>query len=84
MSIVPISALWLVPQYCLMGLAEAFNAIGQLEFYSIGVLINARRVCKVLSALLLCNMIISSYLSSLIVSVVHKTTGGNGHDNRLP
>nr|POF06369.1 protein nrt1/ ptr family 1.2 [Quercus suber] len=27
------SALWLVPQYCLIGLAEAFNAIGQIEFY---------------------------------------------------
>lgn len=27
------SALWLVPQYSLVGLAEAFNAIGQIEFY---------------------------------------------------
>ncbi|KAF8400824.1 hypothetical protein HHK36_014126 [Tetracentron sinense] len=27
------SAMWLVPQYCLFGLAEAFNAIGQIDFY---------------------------------------------------
>lgn len=27
------SAWWLVPQLCLSGLAEAFNAIGQIEFY---------------------------------------------------
>ena len=27
------SALWLMPQYILFGFAEAFNAIGQIEFY---------------------------------------------------
>lgn len=27
------SSSWLVPQYCLTGLAEGFNAIGQIEFY---------------------------------------------------
>lgn len=24
---------WLVPQYCIAGLAKAINAIGQIEFY---------------------------------------------------
>ncbi|KAA8525272.1 hypothetical protein F0562_007127 [Nyssa sinensis] len=32
-AVVDISALWLVPQFALLGLAEAFNAIGQLEFF---------------------------------------------------
>ncbi|XP_009774738.1 protein NRT1/ PTR FAMILY 1.1-like [Nicotiana sylvestris] len=32
-SQVNMSAFWLVPQHCLTGLAEAFNAIGQIEFY---------------------------------------------------
>ncbi|CAN4096342.1 unnamed protein product [Withania somnifera] len=32
-SQVDMSAMWLVPQHCLTGLAEAFNAIGQIEFY---------------------------------------------------
>ena len=27
------SAMWLVPQHCLAGIAEAFNFIGQIEFY---------------------------------------------------
>ncbi|PNX77987.1 putative peptide/nitrate transporter [Trifolium pratense] len=27
------SAMWLVPQHCLVGFAEAFNVIGQIEFY---------------------------------------------------
>ncbi|KAF9616495.1 hypothetical protein IFM89_029792 [Coptis chinensis] len=32
-SLFQMSAFWLVPQLCLGGLAEAFNAIGQIEFY---------------------------------------------------
>ncbi|WOL14565.1 protein NRT1/ PTR FAMILY 1.2-like isoform X2 [Canna indica] len=32
-AIVNMSAMWLVPQYCLTGLAEAFSIIGQIEFY---------------------------------------------------
>ncbi|KAM4088933.1 hypothetical protein ACB094_07G110900 [Castanea mollissima] len=28
-----LSAMWLVPQHCLAGIAEAFNFIGQIEFY---------------------------------------------------
>lgn len=31
--LVDMSAMWLIPQSCLVGLAEAFNAIGQIEFY---------------------------------------------------
>ncbi|KAJ0613213.1 putative proton-dependent oligopeptide transporter family, MFS transporter superfamily [Helianthus annuus] len=30
---VDMSAMWLVPQFVLLGLTEAFNGIGQLEFY---------------------------------------------------
>lgn len=30
---VSMSAFWLVPQHCLVGLGEALNAIGQIEFY---------------------------------------------------
>jgi len=32
-GIVNMSAMWLVPQHCLVGLAEAFSAIGQIEFF---------------------------------------------------
>ncbi|KAF9616501.1 hypothetical protein IFM89_029798 [Coptis chinensis] len=32
-AIVNMSAMWLIPQHCLAGLSEAFNAIGQIDFY---------------------------------------------------
>ncbi|KAK2657662.1 hypothetical protein Ddye_010714 [Dipteronia dyeriana] len=32
-GVVSMSAMWLVPQYILIGVAEALNAIGQIEFY---------------------------------------------------
>lgn len=32
-GVVNMSAMWLVPQYCLVGLAEALNVIGQIEFF---------------------------------------------------
>ncbi|KAI6679505.1 hypothetical protein NL676_033386 [Syzygium grande] len=32
-GVLKMSAMWIVPQHCLTGLAEAFNAIGQIEFY---------------------------------------------------
>ncbi|EHA8590737.1 putative protein NRT1/ PTR FAMILY 1.2 [Cocos nucifera] len=32
-GVVTMSAMWLVPQHCLSGLAEAFSVISQIEFY---------------------------------------------------
>lgn len=32
-ALVNMSAMWLVPQHCIAGVAEAFCAIGQIEFY---------------------------------------------------
>ncbi|KAJ0523610.1 putative proton-dependent oligopeptide transporter family [Helianthus annuus] len=32
-AVINMSAMWLVPQYCLHGLAEALSIIGQNEFY---------------------------------------------------
>lgn len=31
-AIIPISVFWLVPQYCLHGVAEVFMSVGHLEF----------------------------------------------------
>ncbi|KAI3967654.1 hypothetical protein MKX01_039564 [Papaver californicum] len=66
-----ISALWLVPQFCLIGLAEAFNAIGQIEFYY-------RQLPKSMSSIAVAFFTLgtafSGLLGGLIISVVDKVT----------
>ncbi|KAL5698479.1 hypothetical protein ACHQM5_029511 [Ranunculus cassubicifolius] len=77
-AIVDMSAMWLVPQYCLAGLSEAFNAIGQIDFYysqfpksmsSIGV------------ALFALGMGVGNLLGSLIVEIVDHVTSRGGRDS---
>ncbi|KAH9762393.1 protein NRT1/ PTR FAMILY 1.2 [Citrus sinensis] len=74
-GVVALTAMWLVPQNCLIGLAEAFNAIGQIEFYysqfpktmsSIGV------------ALLSLGMAVGNLVGSLIVTILNRVTGSGG------
>lgn len=72
---VSMSAFWLVPQHCLVGLAEAFNAIGQIEFYysqfpksmsSIGV------------ALLALGIAVGNLVGTLIISILDNVTKKGG------
>nr|AQX43137.1 NPF family transporter [Pinus pinaster] len=74
------SALWLIPQYSLAGVAEAFSAIGEIEFLYSQFPENMRSVA---GALFFLSLGLGNYLSSLVVSIVHKTTGGRGHENWL-
>ncbi|KAL5973653.1 hypothetical protein ACLOJK_030307 [Asimina triloba] len=77
LGIAPISVLWLAPQLALMGVAEAFNAIGQIEFYYKQFPEHMRSFA---GALLFCTLAGASYLSTLVVSVVHSSTRRNGAD----
>jgi peptide/histidine transporter 3/4 len=79
-GVIPISAMWLVPQYSVAGVAEAFSAIGQIEFLYSQFPENMRSVA---GALFFLSLGVGNYLSSFIVSIVHKTTGGRGHPNWL-
>lgn len=67
------SALWLIPQFTLAGLAEAFTSIGLVEFFYKQFPENMRSMG---GSLFYCGMAGSSYLSSLLISIVHRTTGG--------
>ncbi|GFZ17518.1 major facilitator superfamily protein [Actinidia rufa] len=67
-------ALWLVPQVSLAGLAEAFMANGQVEFYYEQFLENMRSI----AGSFFCGMAASSYLSGFLVSIVHHKTHGAG------
>ncbi|XP_052180495.1 protein NRT1/ PTR FAMILY 2.11-like isoform X2 [Diospyros lotus] len=73
-AISSMSALWLVPQLSLAGLAEAFMAIGQVEFYYKQFPENMRSIA---GSFFFCGMAASSYLSGFLVSMVHRTTKGN-------
>lgn len=72
-AISSMSALWLVPQLTLAGIADAFTAIGLLEFYYKQFPENMRSVA---GALFFCGLAVSNYLSSFLITVVHRTTQG--------
>lgn len=70
----PISVMWLAPQLVLLGLAEAFNGIGQIEFYYKQFPEHMRSIA---GSLTFCGTAGASYLSSLLVSVVQHRTKPN-------
>ncbi|KAK3406767.1 hypothetical protein EUGRSUZ_K02913 [Eucalyptus grandis] len=80
-AISSMSALWLIPQFTLAGLAQAFAQISLLEFYYKQFPKNMRSIAD---SLYYCGMAVSSYLSSLIITIVHKNTKGAEGGNWLP
>lgn len=77
---IPISAFWLVPQYCLFGLAESFVIIGELEFFYEQ---SPESLRSTGTALFWSTMAIGSYISSFIVIILnHKTDWLNNNLNR--
>ncbi|KFK41407.1 hypothetical protein AALP_AA2G126900 [Arabis alpina] len=76
----PMSVFWLSPQLILMGLCEAFNIIGQIEFFNSQFPEHMRSIANALFSLSFAG---SSYLSSLIVTIVHKFTGGRDRPDWL-
>ncbi|KAJ0581651.1 putative proton-dependent oligopeptide transporter family, MFS transporter superfamily [Helianthus annuus] len=73
---VDMSAMWLVPQYALFGLAEAFNSIGQMEFYYSEL---SKSMSSIAISLFMVSNAISGLVGSLLVNVVDALTtkGGN-------
>uniref|UniRef100_A0A5B6YJL8 Nitrite transporter n=2 Tax=Davidia involucrata TaxID=16924 RepID=A0A5B6YJL8_DAVIN len=80
-AIIPISFLWLVPQYTLHGVAEAFMSIGHLEFFYDQA---PESMKSTAAAFFWLSISAGSYLSTVLVSLVHKLSGGPGGSNWLP
>ncbi|KAJ4967005.1 hypothetical protein NE237_018854 [Protea cynaroides] len=80
-AMVPMSVWWLVPQYILVGIAEAFTMVGLQEFFY-DQMPNALRSLGV--ALYLSIFGVGSFLSSFLISAIDKATGGDGHDSWFP
>uniref|UniRef100_A0A2P2Q304 Uncharacterized protein MANES_15G176100 n=1 Tax=Rhizophora mucronata TaxID=61149 RepID=A0A2P2Q304_RHIMU len=70
-AIASMSAFWLAPQQVLSGLTEAFNSIGQIEFYYKQFPENMRSIA---GSFLFLGIATSSYLSSFLISTVHHIT----------
>lgn len=72
---IPISIFWQIPQYFLVGCAEVFTFIGQLEFFYDQAPDAMRSLCAALS---LTTNALGNYLSTLLVTVVTKVTTRHG------
>ncbi|KAL6583926.1 hypothetical protein OROMI_003215 [Orobanche minor] len=75
------SAMWLVPQLSIAGLAEAFSAIGQVEFYYKQFPENMRSIA---GSFFFCGMAAANYVNSFLISIVHRQTEGSSSGNWLP
>ncbi|KAK8507676.1 hypothetical protein V6N13_025330 [Hibiscus sabdariffa] len=71
-AIVPISVFWLVPQFCLHGVAEVFMSVGHLEFLYDQ---SPESMRSTAAALYWIAISIGNYIGTLLVSLVHKYTG---------
>ncbi|MED6190261.1 hypothetical protein PIB30_104112 [Stylosanthes scabra] len=80
LGIAPMSVLWLAPQLVLMGLCEAFNIIGQIEFFNRQFPDHMRSVAN---SLFSCSFAAASYVSSILVTTVHSVTKTHSHPDWL-
>ncbi|KAK8465108.1 hypothetical protein PHAVU_010G148000 [Phaseolus vulgaris] len=76
-AVLNMSGMWLVPQLFLAGMAEAFNAIGQNEFYYTEF---PSTMSSIASCLFGLGMAAGSALSSLIFSTVEHVTSRGGKE----
>ncbi|KAB2628183.1 protein NRT1/ PTR FAMILY 8.1-like [Pyrus ussuriensis x Pyrus communis] len=64
---------WLVPQFFLIGTAEVFTYVGQLEFFYDEATDGTRSIS---SAIFLSEIGIGSWLSTVLVKIIGRATGG--------
>ncbi|KAI3763329.1 hypothetical protein L1987_53783 [Smallanthus sonchifolius] len=76
-AVINMSAMWLVPQNVLNGLAEALNIIGQIEFYYSEF---PKSMSSIASALNLLGVAVASLLASVLLSTVDGLTKGKGKE----
>ncbi|KAF5726795.1 hypothetical protein HS088_TW22G00477 [Tripterygium wilfordii] len=80
LGISPMSVFWLSPPLILLGFCEAFYVIGQLEFYNTEFPEHMRSIGN---SVFFCSAAGASYLSSFMISIVHRTTGTSTKPNWL-
>ncbi|KAG7025126.1 Protein NRT1/ PTR FAMILY 4.4 [Cucurbita argyrosperma subsp. argyrosperma] len=68
-----LSILWIAPQFVIFGISELFTAVGLVEFFYKQ---SVEGMQSFLTAMTYCSYSFGFYLSSLLVSVVNKVSGG--------
>ncbi|KAJ8770399.1 hypothetical protein K2173_015013 [Erythroxylum novogranatense] len=71
-AILPISVFWLVPQYCLHGIADVFMSVGHLEFLYDQ---SPESMRSTAAALFWISSSIGNYIGTGLVTLVHSYTG---------
>ncbi|KAM0034693.1 putative proton-dependent oligopeptide transporter family, PTR2 family proton/oligopeptide symporter [Helianthus debilis subsp. tardiflorus] len=74
-AVIKMSAMWLIPQNVLNGLADGLNIIGQTEFYYSQF---PKSMSSIASAIYLLGSAIASLLASVLLSTVDDLTKGEG------
>ncbi|XP_062216286.1 protein NRT1/ PTR FAMILY 8.3-like [Phragmites australis] len=77
----PMSILWQVPQYFLVGASVVFACVGRTQFFYNEAPASMRSLC---SALALLTVALGSYLSSLVVAAVSWLTTRGGEPGWIP
>lgn len=81
LEMLPISIFWQVPQYFLIGCAEVFTFVGQIEFFYDQAPDAMRSLC---SALSLTTNALGNYICSLLVTIVTSATTRHGNLGWIP
>ncbi|XP_057474208.1 protein NRT1/ PTR FAMILY 1.2-like isoform X1 [Actinidia eriantha] len=79
-GVVHMSAMWLVPQHFLNGIAEALNAVAQNEFYYTELPKSMSSIAMALTGL---GLAVGNLLASLILNVVDDVTSKGGKQSWL-
>lgn len=77
-AVLDMSAMWLVPQFSLNGLAEAFTAIGQTEFFYSEL---PKSMSSIAAALFGLGLAVANLLASVVVSIIDDITSGGGKES---
>lgn len=80
LGIAPMSVAWLIPQLACFGLSNAFIMIGQVEFFYKQF---PEHMKSLANSIFFCTLAATSYLSALLVLVIHNNTGKHGQPNWL-
>ncbi|CAL5431329.1 unnamed protein product [Camellia sinensis] len=78
-AVIPITVFWLLPQYCISGIAVVFLSVGHMEFLYDE---SPESMRSTSTALYWVAISVGSYMGTLMVSLIHKYTGND--KNWLP